>query len=267
MHTQQEIVVSVQNLGKSYPPQNHLFQFLSSDRKNADTIALDDVSLDIHRGEHYGLVGRNGSGKTTLLKIMASLLHPTRGSVSVAGYDSVRDERAVRSCIGYVPADERSFFWRLTCRENLLFFGRLYGLNSKTVLERSLNLARILDIEEYLPKRFDTLSSGKKQLISIIRGMLREPVLLIVDEPTRSLDIVTSVQVRRVLLDLASHHKTTLLIATHDLKDIDMLCTSAALLKKGKIVEKHSHHSGDRISERIEASFIKELTGGDDLIC
>jgi ABC-type multidrug transport system ATPase subunit len=138
------VAVSIKNLSKSYPtPLEGLKRFFRRPVKPA-VEALSDVSFDIFEGEIFGLIGRNGAGKTTLTKIIATLVQPTNGSVNVKGFDSVRDEVQVRSLIGFATAEERSFYWRLTIEQNLMFFARLYGMKDsqarKRIIEHFFNL-------------------------------------------------------------------------------------------------------------------------------
>src|ERR1043165_4511617 len=129
--TERAVAVSIQHLSKTYPiPLARVKKFFRRQTK-PPVEALCDVSLEVREGEIFGLIGRNGAGKTTLTKIVATLVQPTTGVVTVKGYDSVRDEERVRSLVGLATAEERSFYWRLTVEQNLMFFARLYGLSDR----------------------------------------------------------------------------------------------------------------------------------------
>jgi len=248
--------VETEHLFKSYRRSFDLGGIFKKRKK--ENVALQDVTLSVRCGEIFGLVGRNGSGKTSLLKIIATLIHPTAGSLRVLGYDPMRNEQTVRQNVGFVPSDERSFFWRLTCMENLLFFGGLYGLSKKSILSRLDQLCEELDIRAHFQDRFDSLSSGQKQLISIIRSLLLDPHLLIVDEPTRSLDIETALIVRQFLKKQVEEKGKTVLIASHLLDDIETLCHRFALLDKGILVAIHDRSTmkqGETFSEKIVDEF------------
>lgn len=250
--------LEVKNLGKNYVRPRHIFQVLWPASRLPQKTALQDVSFDLVQGQSLGVVGKNGSGKTTLLKTIATLLYPTKGSVTVFGMDSVRKQSDIRRLISFVPADERSFFWRLSCRENLLFFGVLYGLSPKQVRRKIDELAEELNLKDMLDDRFDTLSSGKKQLVSLARGMLISPRLMIVDEPTRSLDIEITNHVRNFLKRLQLEKNTTLLITSHHLEDIEDLCQQVILLHNGNIAYSLTRKTPDTpISQTIKDYFFK----------
>ncbi|CAN5700981.1 hypothetical protein BH20ACI3_BH20ACI3_28320 [soil metagenome] len=137
-----ERTISISHLSKTYPvPFARLKAFLQRPTK-APVEALHDVSFDVYQGEIFGLIGRNGAGKTTFTKIVATLVQPTRGTVTVNGFDSVHDDERVRMQVGLSGAEERSFYWRLTSQQNLLFFARLYGLNDRVAKQR---IARLFD--------------------------------------------------------------------------------------------------------------------------
>ncbi len=144
--------------------------------------------LKLNEGEIFGLIGRNGAGKTTLTKIIATLVQPTDGKVSVQNFDSVKDEVKVRSLIGLATAEERSFYWRLTAEQNLLFFARLYGLKDAAAKQRIAEIFEQLDLKDLAKRRFSELSTGNKQRLAIARAILPKPPILLLDEPTRSLD-------------------------------------------------------------------------------
>src|SRR5713101_8702875 len=155
--------VTVDRVSKTYPvPFLRLKKFFR--RKFKPPVeALRDVSFQIREGEIFGLIGPNGAGKTTLTKIIATLIQPTSGSVAVKGYDTVADDQNVRRNVGLAGAEERSFYWRLTAEQNLLFFARLHGLSGRTARDRIGELLALFDLQDLARRRFAELSTGNKQ--------------------------------------------------------------------------------------------------------
>lgn len=208
-------------------------------RRGPDAIeALSDVSLRIEAGEIFGLVGRNGQGKTTLIKTACGLVEPSAGRARVLGFDTVRELREVKRRVGLVSADERSFYYRLTGRENLTFFARLHGLAERAIPERSEELARTFELEPVLDRPFQEYSTGNKQRLAIARALLADPPLLLLDEPTRSLDPLSAEGLRRTLCSWArAGSGKTVLITTHNLAEIEQLCERVAILSRGRVIE------------------------------
>jgi len=240
LHSEQlnqvEIAVSVNHLSKTYPtPLLRLKRFFRRPIK-PPVEALRDVTFDIRAGEIFGLIGRNGAGKTTLTKIIATLVQPTEGSVAVKDYDSVRDEEAVRRNTGLATAEERSFYWRLSAEQNLLFFARLYGLSDRAARTRIAELFDIFQLQELARRRFGELSTGNKQRLAVARAMLAEPPVLLLDEPTRSLDPLAAANLRNVISSLAQQNPpVSILLTSHNLHEVEELCSRIAVISRGRI--------------------------------
>lgn len=208
-------------------------------RRGPDVVhALRDVTLRVQQGEVFGLVGRNGQGKTTLIKSTCGLLEPTRGAVRVFGYDSVRELREVKRRVGLVSADERSFYQRLSGRDNLRFFARLLGLSELQASQRIEALTHTFELSGVIERAFQEYSSGNKQRLSIARALLADPPLLLLDEPTRSLDPISAEGLRQVVRAWAKQGSDkTVLITTHNLAEIEQLCARVAILSRGRLIE------------------------------
>ena len=208
-------------------------------RRGPDVVeALDDVTLRVRAGEIFGLVGRNGQGKTTLIKTACGLIEPTSGRVRVFGHDTVHDLREVKRRVGLVSADERSFYFRLTGRANLTFFGRLQGLDDRAIAGRIAALSASFELEPLLDRPFQEYSTGNKQRLAIVRALIPNPPLLLLDEPTRSLDPISAEALRRVLARIAGPGEgKTVLITTHNLAEIEQLCERVAILRRGRVIE------------------------------
>ena len=205
-------------------------------------VAVQEVSFQIKNGELFGLLGPNGAGKTTLLKLLSTLIIPTAGFARVNGYD-LRNENKVKAAIGLVTSSERSFYWRLTGRENLQFFASLFGLSPTQTKTRIKELSVVLDLEEFLGRRFDQCSSGIKQRLALARGMLHHPQILFLDEPTLNLDPIAAAHLREVVSDLAFRLGHTILLITHNLHEAEQLCNRVAIMHHGRlqVVDKVDH--------------------------
>ncbi|HYN85247.1 MAG TPA: ABC transporter ATP-binding protein [Pyrinomonadaceae bacterium] len=227
--------ISIQNVTKIYPvPLARAKRFFRMDA--SEVTALADVSFDVREGEIFGLIGRNGAGKTTLTKVIATLVQPTRGRVTVLGSDSVRDEERVRACVGLAGAEERSFYWRLTAEQNLMFFARLYGLSGRAARRRIGELFEQFELTELRRRRFGELSTGNKQRMAVARAMLNAPPVLLLDEPTRSLDPVAAARMRALISELVrGTPPATVLLTSHNLTEVEELCARVAIISGGRI--------------------------------
>ena len=228
--------ISIRNLSKTYPvPFRRLRAFFRRPVKDP-VEALRDVSFEVETGEIFGLIGRNGAGKTTLTKIVATLVQPTTGAISVHGHDSVSDDEHVRRQIGLATAEERSFYWRLTSEQNLMFFARLHGLSDRVAKERIKDVFAKLELDELARRRFGELSTGNKQRLAVARAMLATPPVLLLDEPTRSLDPLAAARMRELIRSVAEQDSpVTILLTSHNLTEVETLCARVAILSRGHI--------------------------------
>ena len=230
--------ISINNLSKAYPGPFAIGAFLRRAPRKPAAEALRDVSFDVQEGEIFGLIGPNGAGKTTLTKIIATLVQPTTGTVTVKGFDSVTESAQVRRVIGLAAAEERSFYWRLTLEQNLMFFARLYSITKRKARARVSELLSRLDLEASARQRFGQLSTGNKQRMAIARALLNEPPILLLDEPTRSLDPLAAARMRSLIGSLARKDPpVTILLTSHNLNEIEELCRRIAIISHGRIRE------------------------------
>jgi ABC-2 type transport system ATP-binding protein len=231
-----EYAIEGWELEKSFAKKRSLKQLLTEPFKPPERVhALRGVGLHVKTGEIFGLLGPNGAGKTTLLKILSCLVLPDAGRAEIGGCD-VRQENKVKFRLGLVHSDERSFYWRLTGRENLRFFARLYDVPGKRINSRIDELLRKVDLTEAAPRRFSDYSSGMKQRLAIARALLHDPPILLMDEPTRSLDPAASLSLRALIRDeLKGRDGKTVLLATHNLREAEALCDRIAILVAGTV--------------------------------
>ncbi|MEM4811010.1 MAG: ABC transporter ATP-binding protein [Thermofilum sp.] len=197
--------------------------------------ALRGVSFEVRRGEIFGLLGPNGAGKTTTIKILSTLLLPDEGEAWVNGFNVVEEPGKVRESIGVSLYSDRGFYWKLSGRENLMYFARLYHLEPSYAKERIRYLLELLDLQGDADRLVEEYSTGMKSKLNIARALLHDPPILFLDEPTIGLDPYAARKVREVVLQLREEGKTVLL-TTHNMFEADMLCDRIAIINKGAII-------------------------------
>ncbi len=228
------ILIKLKNVSKSFCPPLAWKKILSFNLKNNPVRALDDISLSVPGKSIIGILGANGAGKTTLLKIISTLILPDKGTVSVNKYSTEHDEQKIKSIIGFVTAEERNFYWRLSGRQNLDFFSAMHGLDQKHAEIRTHELFKIFDID-YQDKRFDSYSTGMKRKFALMRALLHDPDILLFDEPTKSLDYNTSLELLKYITILRQQGKT-ILFATHNINEAQQICDRFLILNKGRLL-------------------------------
>jgi ABC-2 type transport system ATP-binding protein len=198
-------------------------------------MAVQDASMAVEQGELFGLLGPNGAGKTTLIKLLATLIVPTAGTARVNGCD-LREESKIKASIGLVAGDERSFYWRLTGRQNLEFFAGLSGFSTHEAAHSIEKVLELVGLADRADERLQIYSTGMKQRLSIARGLLHDPPILFMDEPTKSLDPTATCRLHRLIKeDLVGRQGKTVLLTTHRLEEAEELCDRVAIMDKGRI--------------------------------
>lgn len=200
----------------------------------APVVAVDRVSLSVREGEVLGLLGPNGAGKTTLLRMLATMIRPTSGACEVNGNAAATDFDALRAHIGFLSGNTK-LYGRLTGRELLRYFGRLYGMSPEAIARRTDEVVTLLDMGRFIGQRCDTLSTGQAQRVSIARVILHDPKILILDEPTLGLDIMTSASILEFIA-AARQRGHAIIFSTHYMSDAELLCDRVALMHKGCIM-------------------------------
>jgi ABC-type multidrug transport system ATPase subunit len=232
-----EAAIAVASLEKLFPPARSGWRAFLQPFEKPSVVALAGISFEVRPGEALALLGANGAGKSTLLKILATLLLPTHGHAQIAGHDAVLDPRAVRRQIGYHAGSDLGFYARLTARQNLRFFGRLNHLSDADSAQRIALLSEQFHLGEALDRQLRTLSSGTVQRLSLARALLHQPHVLLLDEPTRSLDAIAASEFRRFLKsEVLRRGDTSLLFASHTLPEVEMLADRVAVIDAGRLV-------------------------------
>ncbi len=223
--------VEVRSLSKSFTvKEGPLF------RKTAKTVtALDGVSFSVKKGEIFGLLGPNGAGKTTTIKTICTLIQPTSGEVYVNGHDVVRDPQRARQDLGVMLTGDRTLYWKLTGRENLEYFSALYHMDRKRAKERIQELLKLVGLEERQDTLVENYSTGMRMRLSFIKGILHEPPVLLLDEPTMSLDPQSARLIRETIQDLRKQGHA-ILLTTHYMEEADQLSDRVAVIDHGKII-------------------------------
>jgi len=244
-------MITVQELTKKFPNPGH------------DVLAVDRLSLAVPRGEVYGLLGENGAGKTTTLRMILGLLTPTSGFAEVDGYRSVESPDAVKARIGLVSTSAGLYQW-LTPRELLLFFADLYGVPDEIAAQNLDKLNQLFDLKDFIDRRSATLSTGQKQRVNLARSLIHDPPVLLLDEPTRGLDVLGS----KVIFDFISAARNlgkAVIVSTHRLDEAERLCDRFGLLHKGRLMHEGtmSELRGRTGCESLTEMFLKGLSAAD----
>jgi ABC-2 type transport system ATP-binding protein len=199
-----------------------------------DFLAVDRVNLRVGAGEVLAVLGPNGAGKTTTVRMMTSILAPTRGSARIAGYDVVRDAPKVRASVG-VLTEQHGLYERMKALEYLDFFGEIYHLDKTTRRTHAQQLLKRFGLEEASNRRVGDYSKGMKQKLALVRALLHQPPVLLLDEPTSAMDPQSAKQVRDAIIDL-QHESRTFLITTHNLTEAQALANRIAIIRHGRII-------------------------------
>lgn len=204
--------------------------------KKTPVWAVRDATFTVSEGEIFGILGTNGSGKSTLIRLIATLLLPDRGELSVYGHDVVSDPMSVRRLINRVSVDA-AFFKKLSAWENLSYASRLYGIGPRAGYKRAAEILKSFGFDEdYLSRPVENLSRGMQQKVSIARALLTSPVLMLLDEPTTGLDPKSKAEVQRFIEEVHRESRPTILLTSHDMKEVENLCDRVAIMNRGRIV-------------------------------
>ncbi len=225
-----------------------------------NTHAVDNLSLEIKKGDFFGLLGPNGSGKTTTIHILSTLIKPTSGNLKIAGLDPAKDPIKIRKKVGLV-FQETTIDRSLSLLQNLEFAGQLHGLSKKTIKKTAEPLINLFNLEQHIKKPIGALSGGMKRAVDIIRGIIHKPDILILDEPTIGLDLPNRLKIWKFIHELRKQSGMTVLLTTHYLEEAES-CDSVAFLDSGNII---AQGSPKHLISNL-ANHIIELQGSDNAI-
>ena len=230
----QPVALQMQNVSKRFGQSE--FKWFNRSKEKAGTLAVDNVSVTVYRGEIFGVLGPNGSGKSTFIRLLSTLLVPDTGTVMIFGHDVQREERTVQRLINRVSV-EAAFFKKLSPIENLMYGARLYGLSGGEARRKINEILKRLDLRaDSIDKPMEEMSRGMQQKVAIARALLTAPVLLLLDEPTTGLDPRSKREVQTLVRELRDTHDATIVLTTHDMEEADALCDRIAIVNDGKIV-------------------------------
>ncbi|WP_299901627.1 ABC transporter ATP-binding protein [uncultured Aquimarina sp.] len=243
--------------------QNPLIQIknISKQYKGATFLSLDDVNLEIESGEVYGLLGPNGAGKTTLISILCGLIKPSSGDVSIFGKDLKQETKEIQKQIGVVP-QEYALYSKLTARENLFYFGSMFGMTKAQLKPIISSHLEALGLLPFADKKIKTFSGGMKRRVNLIAGILHDPKLLFLDEPTVGVDVQSKQAITAKLKELNATG-TTIIYTSHHLREAQDLCSLVGIIDSGKIIAENTPAkliSDTKDARNLEDVFI-ELTG------
>lgn len=227
------------------------------DKKRGEIRAAEKVSFRVEPGRIYGLLGANGAGKTTTLRMLATLLRPTSGSATVAGFDVGREPEQVRANVGFLAAST-ALYGRLTARETIAYFGRLNGLSDAEIRARTKRIAEELEMHEFLDRRCEKFSTGMKQKTSIARTLIHDPAVMVFDEPTLGLDVMAARTIVAFVRECRNRGKTVI-YSTHIMSEVEKLCDRVGIIHGGRLLAEGSvAELRERYGERdLEEVFVK----------
>jgi ABC-2 type transport system ATP-binding protein len=230
-------VIAVDSLEKYFPPAVSGWRALLQPVARPTERALAGVSFTVGAGESVALIGPNGAGKSTLLRILATLIIPTQGHCELAGFDVERDAAEARKQFGYHTGGDEGFYGRLTARENLTFFAAMNNIAGTDANQRIVRISGWMGIREDLNRQVRTFSTGMTHRLGLARALLHDPGILLLDEPTRSLDPIAASEFRRLLKDeIVRRQGTTLLFASHILSEVEEIADRVVVLDEGRLI-------------------------------
>jgi ABC-2 type transport system ATP-binding protein len=234
---QVENAIQTINLTKTFKSKIQTSETKFYNRTTVSVNAIDNLNLEINKGELFGLLGPNGAGKTTLVKMLCTLLPPDSGTALINGYDIVKEQMKVKRSLGTLfSVGERGFFWRLNGYRNLEFFASIYNVPRPKRQERILEVLKLVGLENSAFELYQKYSGGMKRKLALARTLLPDPPVILLDEPTTGLDVISSRNVREFVKSTVLETGKTVLYTTHYIEEAAQICTRIGILKQGRIV-------------------------------
>lgn len=229
-------MLKVESLSKEFEQtsQEKKSSKMSFSKTNKKITVVDNLNFIVNNGEIVGLLGENGAGKTTTLRMISTMMKPTKGTAVVNGFDIFKESEKVRREIGVLFGGEVGLYDRLTARENIRYFAKLYGMNDLHIEKRIDELSKNLGMVEYIDKRVSQFSRGMKQKVSIARSIVHSPSTMLLDEPSTGLDVLATRTIKDFILKCKSKNKT-ILFSSHSMSEVEKLCDRVIIIHKGKV--------------------------------
>ena len=248
-------IIEVQELKREYVTRHGFWK-----REKRVVKAVDGISFAVRRGEIFGLLGQNGAGKTTTIKMLTTLLAPTGGTCKVLGWSTFGEEKRIRARINFIFGGEMGVYRRLSARDNLRYFSNLYLIPRKEQDVRIQKILGLVELAERADDLVETYSKGMIQRLQIARGLINDPEILFMDEPTVGLDPVGARMLRGIIRRLKEDGKTVLL-TTHNLAEVEELCDRLVVINKGKLIASGTPAEIKADSETLEDAYVKLIEG------
>lgn len=250
-----ETVIEVKDLTREYITRRGVWK-----REKRVVHAVDGISFEVRRGEIFGLLGQNGAGKTTTIKMLTTLLAPTDGTCKVLGCNTFGEEKRIRTRINFIFGGEMGVYRRLSARDNLRYFSNLYLIPRKEQDERIQKILELVDLAERADDLAETYSKGMIQRLQIARGLINDPEILFMDEPTVGLDPVGARMLRDIIRRLKEEGRTVLL-TTHNLAEVEELCDRLVIINKGKVIARGTPEEIKGAADTLEDAYVKLIEG------
>lgn len=248
-------VVKVENLTRNYIKKSGILK-----KKTSIVKAVDGISFEVKKGEIFGLLGQNGAGKTTTIKMLITLLAPTKGICKVLGCDTFKEDKLIRPRINFIFGGEMGVYRRLSARDNLRYFANLYLIPKEkqaSIIDKLLTTVDLIDRADDL---VETFSKGMIQRLQIARGLINNPEIVFMDEPTIGLDPIGAKMLRKIIMDLKEDGKTVIL-TTHNLVEAEELCDRIVIMNKGKIIKQGTPGEIKERYSSLEEAYIDSVKG------
>lgn len=224
---------------------------------------VDKLSFNVNEGQIVGLLGENGAGKTTTLRMISTMLKPSEGTINVNGYDVVKNPSKVRREIGVLFGGEVGIYDRLSARENMEYFGKLYGMKQEDINRRIDELTEDLEMGEYIDRKSGKFSRGMKQKVSIARTIIHSPKVMLFDEPSTGLDVSAARVIHEFILKCRNENKV-ILLSSHSMTEVEKLCDKVVIINKGKLIEEGTveYLKTKYNNDDLEEVFVTLIRGG-----